>query len=309
MQILIVEDSPTDREILRYLLEAQFKGSVDFHEASTLAEALGIIGRVALDCIVLDLQLPDSTGADTFKAIDQHDPDVPVIVMTHNKDRDLALQMIRDGAADYVLKSYTDEEDTFRRIVFAIEKHRHSIRVPPDEAASYRRVSSARNKLIQAQKDDLSSSAIRDMTVETTSAVADLSHKMYTELQKLNVGLVKQRTQQKGLMDLVNNLDRELLRGYSGRPSMRSQVDLLDHRVGTVEGKVKTIEDDVDGVEDTQRREALKLTEAKMSNKTKIILAIVSLLGLIVTSATTYLVTQYKASEASKVTPSTTGNK
>ena len=46
-----------------------------------------------------------------------------------------------------------------------------------------------------------------------------------------------------------------------------------------------------------------------MSNKTKIILAIVSLLGLIVTSATTYLVTQYKASEASKVTPSTTGNK
>lgn len=132
-RILIVEDSPTDREILRYLLEDQFKSEAKFREASSLATAFRYLELGNIDCVVLDLQLPDSAGRETFQKINERFPDIPTIVMTHNKDRALAIDMIKMGAADYVLKDYTNPEDIFRRIIFAVEKHHRSVRMPAEK--------------------------------------------------------------------------------------------------------------------------------------------------------------------------------
>jgi DNA-binding response OmpR family regulator len=293
MRILIVEDTPSDRELLRYLLEDRFKSEAKFREASTLEEALSYLARGNTDCIILDLQLPDSTGKDTFKRISERYPGIPIIVMTHNKDRDLAIEMIQEGAADYVLKSYTDEEELFRRVIFAVEKHRRSVRMPSDHVNSIHRVEKAKADMINAHQSG-SHAVVREKTVETTSALADLSQKLFTEVQKISNAMVQQGAQQEHVAKTVDTLDRELLRGHSGRPSMRSQVDLMAHRLDDVEGDVQGLQERLRSQDQAKASEAIQLKQTKMSNRTKLLIALIALVGALASAAGTYAATKAK---------------
>lgn len=293
MRILIVEDSPTDRRLLRYLLEARFQEEAKFREATTLEEALGYLARGNINCVILDLQLPDSTGRATFRDINSRYPDVPIIVMTHNKDRQLAIDMIAEGAADYLLKNYTDEEELFRRVVFAIEKHQRSVRLTPNDVAALQRVEKAKVNMLTAHQSG-EHSAVRDMTVEVTSALADTSRKLFAEVQKVSQQVAQAQTQGEHTAKTVENLDRELLRGHSGRPSMRSQVDLMAHRLEEVEGEVQNLKDQAKAQDQARQQEALQLRQTSMTNRTKILLAILALIGTIVTAIVTYHVGKSK---------------
>lgn len=288
MKILLVEDSPSDRDILRHLLDAKFNGEVEFHEASTLQAAFDTLKATAIDCVVLDLQLPDSVGKETFRKLNHRFPSVPFIVMTHSKDRDLAVQMIQEGAADFVIKSYGNEEEIFRRVTFAVEKHRTSVRVKPDAARSYHNLAKAKVNLEEAQERDETPSTIRNISVEVMTAVADLSSKIFTELQGTNLQIAQLIAQYESIAKKVDILDKEILQGHPTRPSMRSQMDLMDHRVSGLEKNVKDIEEEVDEVDHTQRRDALDMQKTKMSLATKIVIAIITLLGITITALGTY---------------------
>lgn len=133
MKILIVEDDSTEREVLRHLLELRFQQEAKFRGAEDLKTAFAYLDRGDVDCIVLDLQLPVSDGKDTFSTLHTKYPAIPIIVMTHNQDRDLALDIIRKGAADYLIKSFTTDETMFRRIVFAVDRQKRGLQIPYDQ--------------------------------------------------------------------------------------------------------------------------------------------------------------------------------
>ena len=134
MNILIVEDSPSDRGLLHYMLESRFPKEVSqFHEVSTLTKALEVLENQDIDCIILDLQLPDSTGRNTFLRLYERHFHIPIIVMTHNKDRQLAIDMVQAGASDFIIKNFTDEEELFHRIVLTIERHQAQAQKPQNE--------------------------------------------------------------------------------------------------------------------------------------------------------------------------------
>jgi len=309
MKILIVEDSPTDRELLRYLLEDKFREEAKFREADNLETAIRYLSSGSIDCVVLDLQLPDSAGKETFLKLVARFPDIPIIVMTHNKDRNLALEMIQAGAADYVLKNYTDPEDIFRRIVFAVEKHRRTVRMAPDKAASVHTLERAKANMITAHQSG-EHIAIQNTTVATTSAVADISRKMFTEIQTLTSQIAQKNLRDEQIAKSVETLETEILKGSGGRPSMRSQVDILDHRIGEVERrfsdfreltekKIEQTEDkteqklgalrgDFRVSEDNHRMSVVQIQQTHMTNRTKILLGILGLLGAIATGLLSY---------------------
>lgn len=122
MKVLIVEDSFPDRELILEMLQEHFKSESKFREAYDLARALEYLGRWDFDCILLDLNLPDSTGWDTFQAIHNAYPRIPVVVLTNNKSQSLALQIIRAGASDVIIKDFMNTTMIFRRILFAVER-------------------------------------------------------------------------------------------------------------------------------------------------------------------------------------------
>ena len=138
MKILIVEDSSSDRELLVLALEEHFGDEAKFREAKSLELAHDYLAGGQVDAIVLDLNLPDSEGLDTFLRIHNAYPHIPVIVMTHNQDFDLAVSMIQQGAEDFILKDYTNSTILFRRIRFAIERgirNRKKLMTDPPPAA------------------------------------------------------------------------------------------------------------------------------------------------------------------------------
>lgn len=289
IRILIVEDNPTDRQLLQYLLQDRFEGDAKFRLAETLQTCLEVLQReVIFDCVILDLTLPDSTGRDTFDKVYRRHPSIPIIVMTHNKDLELAKAMMAAGAADYITKDYTEENELFRRVVFAIEKHRRSIHMSSStNLAAYRQVETARANMISAHESG-QHSAIRDTTVETVAALANLSTKMTGEFQKVSHEVTSLKTQFQHTTDTVERLDQEILRGHATRPSMRSQLDMTIHRITELETSVEVLEAEAKQRTQLDKVEEGQMVRAQMSNRTKVLIAILALIGTLVTAWVSY---------------------
>lgn len=230
MRILIVEDSPTDRQLLRFLLEEHFREDAKFREADNLGTACRYLEMGNIDCVLLDLQLPDSAGKETFEKIVRRFPSVPVVVMTHNRDQELAMDMIRSGASDFILKSYTDSSDIFRRILFAVEKHHRMVRMSSEKVASVHELDQAKANLVAAQERG-EPEAIRDAAAATTVAIADMTRRMFTEIQELTILVSQQGTRQEELRHSVKTLETEVLNGTDTDHSMKSRLEIIEHRL------------------------------------------------------------------------------
>ena len=109
MRILIIDDDPDARELLKQRLEEE--------EHEVLQAKDGLIGLERIhtdspDVILLDLNMPVATGYDVLKAL-RNDPfstDIPVIVLTGQEDLEALTESIRWGATDYLNKPYSTNE-------------------------------------------------------------------------------------------------------------------------------------------------------------------------------------------------------
>ncbi len=102
MPILLVID---DEESVRYSFRRIFEGeAVQVLTAATAAEGLDQVRRHGPDVIVLDLQLPDRSGLEVFKQIQAEDPKRPVIFITAHGTTETAIEAMKGGAFDYLVK-------------------------------------------------------------------------------------------------------------------------------------------------------------------------------------------------------------
>lgn len=101
--VLLVEDDPGD---VRMVLEALGRtGPEHFHvtHVATLADAVDTAHRTPIDCVLLDLTLPDAVGLDGLGLIRRLHPAIPVVVLTAC-DESLALAALGGGAQDCLVK-------------------------------------------------------------------------------------------------------------------------------------------------------------------------------------------------------------
>lgn len=109
LEVLLVEDNPGDADLILEKGEMEKHRPVNFHVCSTLARALPAIGKEPLDMILLDLNLPDSHGLQTFQKINEAAPDTPVVVLTGHDDLVMAAHCIELGAHDYLIKGHVED--------------------------------------------------------------------------------------------------------------------------------------------------------------------------------------------------------
>ena len=98
------------RQELAYLhdnVHKRVKIREDLLSSATQCSLLVPIGQSFSILVLLDLHLPDGEGINLIRQIRQHDPETPVVVLTGNQDDNLAVEAIKEGAQDYVLKSDT----------------------------------------------------------------------------------------------------------------------------------------------------------------------------------------------------------
>lgn len=103
IRVLIADDHPVVRSGLRQMFE-QFPDIAIVAEARTSSETIEMVRRHPCDVVILDLGLPEAGGIEALRAIRECRPDVPVLILSVHPEGELAIRMLRLGAAGYVTK-------------------------------------------------------------------------------------------------------------------------------------------------------------------------------------------------------------
>ena len=124
LRIVLVEDSPADARLVTELLRAVSPGA-SVRVFPLLADATRELARHGADCILLDLGLPDADGLEALEQIVGVSGSTPIVILTGHADDRLALEAVRGGAQDFVLKRELDMTTLSRAVGRAIERSRH----------------------------------------------------------------------------------------------------------------------------------------------------------------------------------------
>src|SRR5881409_3912481 len=104
LKILIVDDNPDDRALARRQIDREFP-NCQFRQAITAKELTQAIESTRFDLVVTDYQLRWSDGITVLLAVKVRWPDCPVIMFTGSGNEEIAVQAMKAGLDDYVLKS------------------------------------------------------------------------------------------------------------------------------------------------------------------------------------------------------------
>ena len=122
INVLLVEDNPGDAVIINEMFNEIPQIEFNVSHAKRLSEGLKIIHKEDFHIILLDLQLPDSQGIETFNHFHQLAPEIPIIILTGLEDEDFALDIVGEGAQDYLVKGQVDGKLLSRSIKYSIER-------------------------------------------------------------------------------------------------------------------------------------------------------------------------------------------
>lgn len=121
LKVLLVEDQPISTKLVAELLKKAPRISLE-KSVTRLSDAVALAPAQKFDVILLDLQLEDSTGYETFSAIQEAFPDSAILVLSASENEELALSTVRNGAQDYLVKGSFDRRLLIRAIHHAFER-------------------------------------------------------------------------------------------------------------------------------------------------------------------------------------------
>ncbi|MCW3109512.1 MAG: hybrid sensor histidine kinase/response regulator [Segetibacter sp.] len=127
LQILVIEDNPGDFILVNEYLEEAFPKATIFH-ADTLKKGIEFLEKGNIDVILLDLTLPDGMSISSFHTINSKFPQVPVIILTGLGDTQIALESLKVGAQDFIVKDDSNPAVLAKSINYGIERskiHEH----------------------------------------------------------------------------------------------------------------------------------------------------------------------------------------
>lgn len=179
--VLVLEDDAAFAAVLGQLLPAAVHRPTRLQRATRLSEAIAALRRERFDVILLDLNVPDSSGLATLSQALLHAGGTPVVVLTSVDDEAVAVQAVREGAQDFVLKSQLDHRMLGRVIRYAIERKRgvevlHQALA--DVKKSHEELKAAQLQVVQSEK------------LEAVSTfAAGVAHEVKNPLQTIILGV------------------------------------------------------------------------------------------------------------------------
>ncbi|GAA0875141.1 PAS domain-containing protein [Wandonia haliotis] len=123
--VWIIEDNPGDAFLLQELLVFSGFSSRNIVVFESLQKAVDGLADSVPDIVLLDLFLPDFSGLETFEFASEKFHSVPIIVMSGMSDTDVALQTVKKGAQDFILKGNSDTNILVKSIHYSIERKRN----------------------------------------------------------------------------------------------------------------------------------------------------------------------------------------
>jgi PAS domain S-box-containing protein len=158
IKILLIEDNEVDAwMILKYLLDVSRKedgvsGAIfDLVWKNSLSSGLQFLTQEDVDAVLLDLNLSDSLGLETFSQIHETKAKIPILILTGLCDKELATRAVREGAQDYLIKGELDGRLLDRSIRYSIERNRAQEALLESEKKYRLLINNANESIIVAQ--------------------------------------------------------------------------------------------------------------------------------------------------------------
>lgn len=125
VRLLLIEDNPDDATFIEEVLKLQDTyAAVNIAVVSRLRDGLSWLARENFDVVLLDLSLPDASSTNSVTRVLAQRPQAPIIVLSGLDDRDTALDALKKGAQDYIIKDSLSGDLLIRVIRNAVERRR-----------------------------------------------------------------------------------------------------------------------------------------------------------------------------------------
>jgi putative nucleotidyltransferase with HDIG domain len=166
-RILVVDDETHVRAMVGSTLERQ---GYEVHLASSGREALEALELNSFDLVLTDIVMQDVNGIALLEQIHAQHPNLPVVMVTAIHDISVAIDSMRRGAYDYLLKPFEREHllNTVRRAM----DHRHALEENQNYQQSLEQMVRARTEMLRHAMEDLEHSY--DVTLEALGDALDL---------------------------------------------------------------------------------------------------------------------------------------
>jgi signal transduction histidine kinase len=216
IKILLVEDNPADADLLNEFLEEADETQWSLVHVEKLKEALQTLRENHFDVILLDLSLPDKQGLATVVQTHETAPDLPIVVLTGLNDRVTALEAVRQGAQDYLVKGKIDSNLLVRAIGYAIERS-NTLKQLRQSEEQLQRLNEELERRVEEQTEEL-----RDKNRCLQSEI--------TERQRLEEELRNALMKEKELSDLKSNIISVVSHEYrTPLATILSSTELLEN--------------------------------------------------------------------------------
>ncbi|UVT16662.1 MAG: response regulator [Nitrospira sp.] len=181
-RVLLVEDNLGDARLAQEMLSESPDFEVDVTCVGRLNQAVDVMTNESFDVVLLDLSLPDSDKLEGLQRLQPLSKEAPIIVLTGLNDKAQALEALKHGAQDYLLKGTMNSEALVRVIQYSIERRASDARyrslVANIPGVVYRCHSDKRGALLFASPsfETLTGYSIEEFMAKASGGYSDLIH-------------------------------------------------------------------------------------------------------------------------------------
>jgi PAS domain S-box-containing protein len=237
IQILLIEDSTFATRHTKKMLDDAKSAlfATELKCAERLSKGLEYLVKGGIDIVLLDLTLPDSNEMETFTSVHTQNPDIPVVVISGIEDETLAIQAVKQGAQDYLVKGRLSSDTLKRSILYALERKKTELQIQKLNRKlkgnlQKLEVANTEYKKIQAELK-LLNQKLEEMVKKRTKKIVQLNQ-ILRAIRNVNQFIVKEKDPHRLLHGICNNLIKN--RGYEN--SWIAVLDESGKYVMTAEG-------------------------------------------------------------------------
>ena len=166
-RVLVVDDEAPVRSMISVTLERQ---GYDVQQASSGSQAMELLEQGPFDLILTDIVMQDGNGIALLERIHENQPQLPVVMVSAIHDISVAIDSMRRGAYDYLLKPF-EREHLVATVQRALD-HRHALQESHNYQQNLEQVVRARTEMLRQAMEDLEHSY--DVTLEALGDALDL---------------------------------------------------------------------------------------------------------------------------------------
>ena len=122
INVLLIEDNPGDVRLIQEMVREIQSSLIELEFYDNLADGIQSLNQNDFKAILLDLSLPDSNGLETIERMLEKANGIPIIILTGTDDQLLAIEAVRSGAQDYLIKGSINSFFLERSIYYSIER-------------------------------------------------------------------------------------------------------------------------------------------------------------------------------------------